>query len=755
VDIGVVFDRDIPVITVAGRFDALGADIFDATVASLATSARCWVLDTSGVPYVSSIGLRSLVALEKRLRARGGGVVLASPTTFVKQVLRIAQLDAWLRSAPSLTEALDTARALAAAGSAVERTVDGRRVHVRHLGSPGSTLEWWDAGTEASGRLIGTTLSDLGFAFGTASLGDVAADARAGVGAFVGTPLFAGVRPSHGLADFTPGIAPDAVAVHVATAIGLAGTPALSIAIQPGEATFDTASTFDGLFDLVAQELGRTIPAVGFVALTEEPGDTAGALTIAIVLDERQARTGFDGDGRLRAWPLQLPLPSGRVLAGSAIVLGAGTHPAGDATLADAVRTRAHLDALQGLSEPAALPPMSRGTVWAFVPDALKGGAEKLLQIALDGDADWRPEWDAIIRRLYADCRAVTLTPLHGGYMSKTFRAVAYDHDGRRTLPTVVKIGATALTAREEQANRQYVARFILNNGTTVLGGAAEGDWAGLRYNFLGVNGPDSRLVWLREHYLTRPTSDVVRLFESLLTRVLKPWYGQPKWEQVSLYRDHTPLRLFPALLEVAQRDLGFDPDAPVFTCDELGEELPSPFHFLAHEFPVRAAQSRLWYTTISHGDLNMQNVLVDERENVYVIDFSETRPRNAVADFARIEPILKFEMIPIDTDEALRLMLQYEVGLTSVTRSGDPLPFSYRGTDPRVAHAHAVIALLRRCADTVTLFEQDMVPYWVALLEWTLASVCFVQLSVRQKRYAAISAALICREILRADAPA
>ena len=49
-----------------------------------------------------------------------------------------------------------------------------------------------------------------------------------------------------------------------------------------------------------------------------------------------------------------------------------------------------------------------------------------------------------------------------------------------------------------------------------------------------------------------------------------------------------------------------------------------------------------------------MRNVLVDERDNLYVIDFSETRPRNVVSDFARLEPALKFEMMRLDNDEDL-----------------------------------------------------------------------------------------------------
>ena len=45
--------------------------------------------------------------------------------------------------------------------------------------------------------------------------------------------------------------------------------------------------------------------------------------------------------------------------------------------------------------------------------------------------------------------------------MSKTFRVASYDADGRRMLPTVLKIGSRALIGREEQANRKYVERPV------------------------------------------------------------------------------------------------------------------------------------------------------------------------------------------------------------------------------------------------------------------------------------------------------
>ena len=148
-----------------------------------------------------------------------------------------------------------------------------------------------------------------------------------------------------------------------------------------------------------------------------------------------------------------------------------------------------------------------------------------------------------------------------------------------------------------------------------------------------------------------------------------------------------------------------------------------------------------------------MQNVLVDERDNIYVIDFSETRPRNIVSDFARLEPIVKFEQVPIQSSDDLRRLLRFEQGLVSSTALDQVPPNEYPGTDPPWTRRTQVITLVRRLADTATIFETDMVPYWLALLEWTLPVVVYRQCTAWQKRYAAYSAGLIAEAIVKGRA--
>ena len=387
------------------------------------------------------------------------------------------------------------------------------------------SLEWWNGARDRP--LVSVSLEHLGFAFGTGGFGESVADARAGLGAFVSTPTFAGVLPAdaHGVSDFMIGGASATVPVHVASALGISGAPTFVAEVSATD-PFRLLDAVADLWTVAAAELGTSPHALGFVAIAER-GDGAGAvLAVGVASDPNAPQSASESDAVLRDWAGHVPIGSGRSVVGAAVTLQTVEARRPGVDLIDAVRAIGTPDVLSGLVGIDAATSLSHATFWLFAPTAIRGGAEKLLQIAIEGDIEWRPEWDAIVRRLYSDCQSVTLTPLHGGYNSNTFRVVAYDRDGRRTLPTVLKIGPTALTAREEIANREYVARFILNNGTTVLGGAEEGEWAGLRYNFLGINGPDSRLVWLRDHYLQRPTSEILPLFETLLTRVLKPWYA-------------------------------------------------------------------------------------------------------------------------------------------------------------------------------------------------------------------------------------
>ena len=373
-----------------------------------------------------------------------------------------------------------------------------------------------------------------------------------------------------------------------------------------------------------------------------------------------------------------------------------------------------------------------------YVPSEGRAGTEKQLRIEMVKGEELPAEWDAITRRIYTDSARVVLMPLAGGYSATTFQVTSYDREGRKTAPTVLKISSLAFTDREELAYHRHVEKFILNNSTVIMGRATRGQYAGLRYNFLGITGSEGGLSWLADHYVRRPVEDVIPLFDTLFSNILKPWYGQPRAEVVRPYAEHSPLTLFPAILEDAERHLGITPEAETMPCPELGMDLPNPYRFLKTGYAERRILGCPWYTSIIHGDLNLNNILVDERENLYVIDFSETRVGDVVSDFARLVASLAAANDRLETPAYLARLLEFELVLSEARSMADTPRFHYQGTDPMVEKSYRILCVLRRYADRVTLFEEDLRPYLLGSLQWTYPIISFRQVTPLQRRFSA-----------------
>ncbi len=79
------------ILEVAGRVDSLTAPRLDAAFKQLVDDGGRWLkLDLSGMEYLSSAGLRVLLATLKTVRAQDGDLQLYSPRDNVRSVLEIS-----------------------------------------------------------------------------------------------------------------------------------------------------------------------------------------------------------------------------------------------------------------------------------------------------------------------------------------------------------------------------------------------------------------------------------------------------------------------------------------------------------------------------------------------------------------------------------------------------------------------------------------------------------------------------------------
>lgn len=82
--------EDVCVVSLAGKLDSLSASACESTLKQAVAEGNIrFILDLSELSYISSAGLRVLLAIAKQLKARGGKVSLANLQSNVREVFEM------------------------------------------------------------------------------------------------------------------------------------------------------------------------------------------------------------------------------------------------------------------------------------------------------------------------------------------------------------------------------------------------------------------------------------------------------------------------------------------------------------------------------------------------------------------------------------------------------------------------------------------------------------------------------------------
>jgi len=99
------------ILIVKGRVDMATADAFREHLLGLLPAGLPLIVDFSGVDYISSAGLRSLMIASKQARSAGSILVIAALQPVVLEIFQISRFDKVLVCHPTVDEALAAVRA--------------------------------------------------------------------------------------------------------------------------------------------------------------------------------------------------------------------------------------------------------------------------------------------------------------------------------------------------------------------------------------------------------------------------------------------------------------------------------------------------------------------------------------------------------------------------------------------------------------------------------------------------------------------
>lgn len=732
-------------ITLSGRLDTLTAGQLDTALTTLNETEGDILLDMTDCLYLSSSGIRILLKATKLLHSGHHLLLLAGVQPGVLQVLEMAGLQSVLHFEKDQASALKTMQQRQSHTTDELEFLAGKHLWSGTSYNTGTPCALFYPGEDTAG------MDELGLAMGFAFFSDPSNDPRSHPDFFATCRSVAGFIPSGPPAEPDFRIITDArrSGLTLSGAISFKTTNPLTLTLKEGNSAslkeiseaskgYGRHALQDGAM-LLSVAVGNTEegPVVTFFLQPPDlPGLTAGYPDVVVFLKRMDAFRG------------------GNAMLNIAFLLEEAASGAGSFSFDEMVSRFMTIENIRGVTM---LPPetmLSSPRITIFPAGEIITASEKRLAINLSAGGKMPHTHAFLTRLLYEDSSRLDIEPLHGGYSSQTFQVTSFDHEGRKMRPTVMKISGRDLIRRESERCARYALPYIFNNSAVVLGAEFHGNTGALRYNFVGIGGESTRLRWLTHYYLERDVAFLEPLFDKIFQQILKPWYGQPVAKTIFPYRDHDPtFTFFPHIFKTAEELFGIGTDEEYAGVPGLSGPIFNPYRFLRYEYENRRNRSIVYPTGICHGDLNMQNILLDESMNVYLIDFSETRPRSVVSDFARMEAIFMVDNAPVDSEKDLHDYLQFVVSFYEPRRLTEMPEASYHGQYGGIVSGNTFLTRkMRRYALDSVAGNPDMVPYYLALLEWILPIVCYTSLPLNRKRVAMMVSSVLCAKLKEED---
>jgi anti-anti-sigma factor len=362
---------------------------------------------------------------------------------------------------------------------------------------------------------------------------------------------------------------------------------------------------------------------------------------------------------------------------------------------------------------------------------------------------EWTEQYETITRQLHHGSNKVFLSRISGGFSgSLVFRAIVIDRAGRKQMPFVMKLGPWSIISDEVRGYTDCVERYILNSSTRLIQHRKAGESGGILYNFVGIGDTSGSLISLEDYYQSQSPENVEAAFDHLFHAVLNTWYGQPSRREIALYEEYRKPPMYEKSKDYALSHFGVtasDPEVDL-PCN-LGKSI-NPLYFVEHMIPLRISATCPAYYAPQHGDLNLKNVLLDQEGHMWLIDFSDTRITHNLRDIAKVETVIRTEMMVVSSDDDVSTMAGLDQRFITFHDLSEIPGMPDMDLPGDREKAFRILRKLRYYADRVTILDTNPEPYLLALLWYTLPVLWYRSVGEYGKKYAWITAARICERL-------
>ncbi len=360
-------------------------------------------------------------------------------------------------------------------------------------------------------------------------------------------------------------------------------------------------------------------------------------------------------------------------------------------------------------------------------------------ELILHGKANITEVDEQIIRFLFRHARTVNMKALDGGYSGNlVLGARSIDTEGREEAPHVLKIGPQEPIGKERMSFEK-VEQVLGNSAPRITDFIDYKGRGGIKYRYASM-GKGNAVTFQKLYESGISLEKVKKFLDNVFLDQLGKFYNAKEFEKANLmqYYTYDPVRA-ERLKTIIEDVLERSADGEMLTLPS-GRKFPNPYIFYKEKLAgLIPRDHRSAFFSYTHGDLNGANIMIDEQENVWLIDFFHTHRGHILRDLIKLENDLLYIYTPIENEDDLEEAMRLSDIMFDVRDLANPLkPIEETNlAKPGFIRTYETMKILRSYYPDLIEHDRDPLQLLIGQLRYSLHTLAFVESNRLQKLWA------------------
>jgi two-component system, response regulator RegA len=352
--------------------------------------------------------------------------------------------------------------------------------------------------------------------------------------------------------------------------------------------------------------------------------------------------------------------------------------------------------------------------------------------------------------KLFNDETSIYLSKMKPGLTGSALVRVEPSIDFGVIKSSVVKINRIDKVEPEASNYEKYVQRLIPNASTHMIA-CYTSHLGGIKYTFM--ESQNKRYREFDEFFFEATPDQILKSLEQLFFKSCSLWYTQAQIPRHNNIRDmyYSALALNHDLMaeRLSKVIPGYESNQESLVFPATGEMLINPLYWITEnreKFVMPVRQS------ITHGDLTGRNIMVDEDNKCWLIDFFRTYPSHILRDFMILETDIKYRLMSCPPFEKF-ISLETRLLNQKLSSKNVTVPEAFTPEMSKTLKVlqglHSFAANTNQARNGDERFRKE---FLLSLLMVTLNVIRLKHILPERKLHALYSAVLICKELEKID---